>query len=256
MVEIDTSQILSLLVEPLLESAIVVHFFHCAHSYLISSTQSTAVTQEKIDKLNSIDFVWKMKRKQRKSASRDTVKFDVMYGHLVAFKEIYGHLKVNKLEKEWKAGIRRPEKKVFRRLPLFMAFCRKEQLLFIEGRPCSLDEEKVRLLTELGVAWKKPASQPRKCTGGEATRKRKKAVVAAAGDAVVAAADVGAPGVAYPDAGNFPPPHGEAGVPIDADTAATAEAAELMAAAAASVAVDVGHPDVPDVPTVPDDQDG
>ncbi|KAL7541726.1 hypothetical protein ACHAXR_011158 [Thalassiosira sp. AJA248-18] len=132
------------------------------------------LTDERINKLNSLDFTWHMKRKKRNTPTRDTVKFDVMYEHLVSFKEIYGHTKVNKLEKEWKKGNGVPEKKVFRRLPLFLAFARKEQLLFLEGHPSSLDEDKIQMLTELGVEWKKPASEPRKSTGGEATRKKKK----------------------------------------------------------------------------------
>lgn len=132
------------------------------------------VTDERINRLNSIDFTWNTKRKQRKAPARDTVKFDIMYEHLVEFKGIYGHTKVNKMEKEWKKGISVPEKKIFRRLPLFLAFARKEKLLFDEGQPCSLDEDKIRLLTDLGVEWKKPASEPRKCTGGEASRKKRK----------------------------------------------------------------------------------
>ena len=134
------------------------------------------MTDDRINKLNSINFSWDMKRKQRKSTTRDTVKFDVMYNHLVSFKETYGHTKVNKLEKEWKAGNGIPEKKVYRRLPLFLAFARKEKLLFDEGQPCSLDGEKVRMLTELGVEWKKPASEPRKNSGGEASRKKRRRV--------------------------------------------------------------------------------
>mmetsp|Transcript_15049 Transcript_15049/g.24300 ORF Transcript_15049/g.24300 Transcript_15049/m.24300 type:complete len:194 (+) Transcript_15049:463-1044(+) len=105
-----------------------------------------------------------------------------MYNHLVSFKEIYGHLKVNKLEKEWKKGIGKPEKKVFRRLPLFMAFVRKEQLLYVAGQPCALDEEKVGMLTNLGVEWKKPMSEPRKSTGGEASRKKRKKTNDSSGD--------------------------------------------------------------------------
>lgn len=132
------------------------------------------LTDERINRLNSIDFTWNTKRKQRKAPARDTVKFDIMYEHLVEFKGIYGHTKVNKMEKEWKKGISVPEKKIFRRLPLFLAFARKEKLLFDEGQPCSLDEDKIRLLTDLGVEWKKPASEPRKCTGGEASRKKRK----------------------------------------------------------------------------------
>jgi hypothetical protein len=96
-----------------------------------------------------------------------------MYNHLVSFKEIYGHTKVNKLEKEWKKGLSVPPKKVYRRLPLFLSFLRKEQLLFAAGHPCSLDEEKIRLLTELGVEWRKPLSEPRKSTGGEDREVRK-----------------------------------------------------------------------------------
>lgn len=132
------------------------------------------LNDERVNRLNSIDFTWHVKRKQRKTATRDTVKFDVMYGHLCEFKEIYGHTKVNKMEKEWKKGEAVPEKKVFRRLPLFLAFCRKEQVKYVEGGQSSLDEEKIQLLNELGVEWKKPASEPRKNTGGEASRKKKK----------------------------------------------------------------------------------
>lgn len=67
-----------------------------------------------------------------------------------------------------------PEKRVYRRLPIFVAFCRKEQLLYAAGQPSALDEDKLRLLNEVGVEWKKPANEPRKSTGGEASRKKKK----------------------------------------------------------------------------------
>lgn len=134
------------------------------------------MTDDRIKRLNSINFTWEIKRKPRKTTTHDTVKFDVMFDHLVSFKAAYGHLKVNKLEKEWKKGIGAPDLKVYRRLPLFMAFVRKEQLLFVEGHACSLDEEKVRLLNDLGVEWRKPSSEPRKSTGGEASRKKRKRV--------------------------------------------------------------------------------
>jgi len=155
------------------------------------------LTNEKIEKLNTINFTWDLKRKPRKSTTRNTVKFEVMYGHLVEFKEIYGHLKVNKLEKEWKKGQSVPEKKVFRRLPLFMAYVRKEQLLFKEGKPNALDEDKVNMLTELGVEWKKPANEPRKSTGGEASRKKRKR------------ADPDVPGFPYQEQQPPPPPQQE-----------------------------------------------
>jgi len=134
------------------------------------------LTDERIKKLDSINFTWDIKRKPRKTTTHHTVKFDVMFNHLVSFKGIYGHLKVNKLEKEWKKGIGAPppDKKVFRRLPLFMAFVRKEQLIYAQGHACSLDEEKVRMLTDLGVEWRKPMGEPRKSTGGESTRKLKR----------------------------------------------------------------------------------
>lgn len=144
------------------------------------------MTDERIKRLNSINFTWDIKRKARKSSTNETVKFDVMYAHLASFKETYGHTKVNKLEKEWKKNISVPAKKIYRRLPRFLAFCRKEQLAYLEGQPCSLDEEKIRMLTELGVEWRKPSHEPRKCTGGEASRKKRKrmdAEVAAHADA-------------------------------------------------------------------------
>ena len=130
----------------------------------------TKVTDDRIQRLDSINFIWETKGR---STSNETVKFDVMYNHLVSFKEIYGHTKVDKLEKEWKKGLSVPPKKVYRRLPLFLSFLRKEQLLFAAGHPCSLDEEKIRLLTELGVEWRKPLSEPRKSTGGEGSRSKK-----------------------------------------------------------------------------------
>ena len=138
------------------------------------TTHTYKVTDDRINRLNSINFTWEMKRKPRKTTTNNTVKFDIMYEHLVSFKETYGHLKVNKMEKEWKKGIGAPKHKVFRRLPLFVAFVRKEQLAFVQGQPCSLDEEKIRLLTELGLEWRMPPSQPRKSTGGESTRKKRK----------------------------------------------------------------------------------
>ncbi len=52
--------------------------------------------------------------------------------------------------------------RMFRRLLLFLAFVLKEQLLYREGQPCSLDEVKVRKLT---------AGQ-RKSTGGGGLRKK------------------------------------------------------------------------------------
>ena len=143
--------------------------------YILKHTTHTyKVTDDRINRLNSINFTWEMKRKPRKTTTNNTVKFDIMYEHLVSFKETYGHLKVNKMEKEWKKGIGVPKHKVFRRLPLFVAFVRKEQLAFVQGQPCSLDEEKIRLLTELGLEWRMPPSQPRKSTGGESTRKKRK----------------------------------------------------------------------------------
>ncbi|KAL3768636.1 hypothetical protein ACHAW5_004331 [Stephanodiscus triporus] len=134
----------------------------------------TELTDERIRRLNSINFTWGIKRKVRKNANNETVKFDVMYEHLASFRETYGHTMVNKMEKEWKRGTSAPAQKVFRRLPLFLAFVRKEQLLYAEGRPCSLDEEKVRKLTELGVEWRRPVSEPRKGTGGVASRKKRR----------------------------------------------------------------------------------
>lgn len=132
------------------------------------------LTEERISRLNSIGFIWDTKREPRKSSSKETVQFDAMYQHLVSFKETYGHTKVNKLEKEWKKGEVKPDKKVYRRLPLFLAFARKEKLRFDEGQPCSLDAEKFRMLTDLGVEWRKARSEPRKNSGGEASRKKRK----------------------------------------------------------------------------------
>jgi len=144
------------------------------------SDGTRTVTDDRIRRLDSIDFTWETKRKVRKSdaATNETVKFYAMYDHLASFRATYGHTKVNKMEKEWKtrggASAPPPALRVYRRLPLFLAFVRREQLLYAQGRPSSLDGEKVRRLDELGVVWRRPASEPRKSTGGEASRKKRR----------------------------------------------------------------------------------
>lgn len=114
------------------------------------------MTDEKIERLNSINFDWGHVRQPKTQKAPPACQFDKQFPILVSFKETYGHCKVNKLIKEWKKGTSVPERKEYRRLGVFMAAMRKEHLLFLEGKPCSLDEEKVRMLTELGVEWKKP----------------------------------------------------------------------------------------------------
>jgi len=52
----------------------------------------------------------------------------------------------------------------YKKLAPFLASVRSEQLLYMEGRKAScttLDEKKIKLLTELGVTWKRPACEPR-----------------------------------------------------------------------------------------------
>ncbi|ACI64317.1 predicted protein [Thalassiosira pseudonana CCMP1335] len=132
------------------------------------------LTDEKIERLNSINFDWGHVRQPKTQKAPPACQFDKQFPILVSFKETYGHCNVNKLIKEWKKGTSVPERKEYRRLGVFMAAMRKEHLLFLEGKPCSLDEEKVRMLTELGVEWKKPASEPRANTGGYASVKRRK----------------------------------------------------------------------------------
>lgn len=112
------------------------------------------MSEDRINRLNSINFNWEMRRKPRKTSGGNTVKFDIMYEHLRSFKETYGHTKVNKMEKEWKKGTSVPEKKIYRRLPLFVAFVRKEQLKFVQNEESLLDAEKIQLLDDLGLAWK------------------------------------------------------------------------------------------------------
>ena len=134
------------------------------------------MNKEKTEKLNSINFTWQAKRKRsaRKATSkRKTVQFEVMFDHLVSFQQTYGHTKVNKMEKEWKKGTSVPKEKVYRRLPIFLAYVRKEQLLHAAGKESSLDEEKIQRLTDLGVEWRMPAHEPRKCTGSDSSRKKK-----------------------------------------------------------------------------------
>ena len=42
---------------------------------------------------------------------------------------------------------------------------RNEHELYVSGKPCALDQEKVRKLTDLGVKWKKFASESEKSCG-------------------------------------------------------------------------------------------
>lgn len=120
------------------------------------------LTDDRIDRLNAINFTWEMKNPGRQKETGDNVSFDHLYDLLVEFKDQYGHTQVAKQSKIWRSGGEKgPTRPEYKRLPFFLASVRSEHEIFLQGKPCALDAEKVRKLTELGVQWKKPASDPR-----------------------------------------------------------------------------------------------
>ena len=128
------------------------------------------LTEERINRLNSINFVWDMKHPARQRTAGENVQFDHLYDLLKDFKETYGHVMVSKMMPIWRTGDEKPAKPEYKRLPFFIASVRSEHELFVEGKPCALDEERVRKLTELGIKWKKPAHEPRIAGGGKRKR--------------------------------------------------------------------------------------
>ncbi|KAL3806480.1 hypothetical protein ACHAXA_007003, partial [Cyclostephanos tholiformis] len=124
------------------------------------------LTEDRIDRLNSINFAWGVKnpaRTTRSAGEEENARGDDCLIDLLAdFKGHYGHVHVAKMMSIWRSGAEAPAKQEYKRLTSFIAAVRNEHELFSEGKPCSLlDEEKVRRLTELGVKWKRPASEPR-----------------------------------------------------------------------------------------------
>lgn len=126
------------------------------------------LTEERIDRLKSINFTWEPKNPNRQRSSAgggETLQYDYLYDRLADFKEHYGHVHVAKMMPIWRNGSEGPPKPEYKRLTQFIASVRNEHELFLEGKTCALDAEKVRRLTELGVKWKRPASEPRKNCG-------------------------------------------------------------------------------------------
>jgi len=122
------------------------------------------LTEKRIIRLNAINFNWEMKHPSRQRSVGENVQFDYLYDLLVDFKNNYGHIQVSKMLPLWRKGrseAGEPARKEYKRLPFFIASVRNEQELFLQGKPCALDEDRVRKLTELGMKWKKPASEPR-----------------------------------------------------------------------------------------------
>jgi hypothetical protein len=141
------------------------------------------LTEERINKLNSIHFTWELQRPARKTknpAINILTDYDQLYQLLASFKEEYGHLKVSKMLQEWIKGESEPSNKEYRRLSTFVAAIKKEHDAYREGKPSILNEERVEQLTALGIKWKKPPGVPRKNTRSKEddpnreTRKRRK----------------------------------------------------------------------------------
>ena len=114
------------------------------------------LTDERIKRLDAINFKWDTKYASRQRGTGENVSFDYLYNLLVNFKETYGHTQVSKMMKEWRDEDNEgPDRKEYKRLPFFLSGVRREHELYMEGKPSALDEEKVRKLTEIGVQWKK-----------------------------------------------------------------------------------------------------
>jgi hypothetical protein len=225
-----------------------------AYAAKIEGLPQHDLTNEKVDQLNAIGFKWNLKKsRKRTSSSKPTASmdYDTMYNLLLEFKQQYGHAKVNKLIKEWQKGIGEPAKKEFRRLPVFLTHVRKgrcgnpvlfiscvtrhkaqvltqhdhfpqmmlieEFILYQQGQPSTLDAEKIKNLSALGLEWKQPPNVPRKNTGGETSRKKKPKIEPPSQEDF-AGFDVGEPGLpplAVPspavllDTATLPSPGGE-----------------------------------------------
>ena len=114
------------------------------------------LTDERIARIDAINFKWETKYASRQRGVGENVSFDYMYNLLVNFKETYGHTQVSKMLKEWRDVDKEgPDRQEYKRLPFFLSGVRREHELYMEGKPSALDEEKVRKLTEIGVQWRK-----------------------------------------------------------------------------------------------------
>mmetsp|Transcript_24956 Transcript_24956/g.39189 ORF Transcript_24956/g.39189 Transcript_24956/m.39189 type:complete len:366 (-) Transcript_24956:85-1182(-) len=145
--------------------------------------KNTTLTEERINKLNSINFHWGFKRPPRTksvAAMNMHTDYDQFYQLLASFKEEYGHLYVSKMLQEWIKGVSEPSNKEYKRLSVFVTAIKKEHDAYREGKPSVLTEERVEQLTALGIKWKKPPNEPRKSTStneddpNRETRKRRK----------------------------------------------------------------------------------
>lgn len=147
--------------------------------------KNTTLTEERINKLNSINFQWESKRPPRylqkpTSSWNIHTDYDQFYQLLSEFKDEYGHLYVSKMLQEWIKGESEPSNKEYKRLSVFVTAIKKEHDAYREGKPSILTEERVEQLTALGIKWKKPPNEPRKNTSSNEddpnreTRKRRK----------------------------------------------------------------------------------
>ena len=142
------------------------------------------LTEERVCRLNSIHFTWDtttttamkcktattLATKGRGEGGDLHLQFDELYTLLSEFKKAYGHVHVAKMMPLWRNRssnknvssedpLYKPE---FKKLAPFLASVRSEHVLYMEGKACAiLDEEKISLLTELGIKWKQPACEPR-----------------------------------------------------------------------------------------------
>lgn len=126
---------------------------------LCSNNMDSQVNEDRIAQLNKLNFDWVGKHPSARNKTKptsDSVRYEPMVKVLAEFKEEHGHLKVHSLANDWKRKKAKPSKAEYRALPKFVSFLRNQHDLWREGKPSSLDDDKVRDLSELGLEWKKP----------------------------------------------------------------------------------------------------
>lgn len=119
-------------------------------------TFQNELTEDRVNRLNAMGFLWESKHPAKKKECKENLQFDTCYELLADFQQRYGHTQVSKLMILWRKGDEECPNNAFKRLPNFLASVRSEHEQYIEGKPCSLNEEKVRKLTELGLVWRRP----------------------------------------------------------------------------------------------------
>ena len=101
------------------------------------------MSQDRLQALESSGFTWRDPSRTRKRSDTRQETWDGFLSQLVDFKVKYGHFMVNKVNKTLEKGNR------LGRLDEFCGWVRKQYMLYKEGQPCQLTDEKVKQLREI-----------------------------------------------------------------------------------------------------------